>query len=92
MQDEEVTKDMMMTEGAAAKEETAAATNNGTVVDDEGSRNNRNKKEPPKMVSVGQLFTFARTRRTRSFIAAAFCCAIVSGAVFPGKSLTSVLL
>lgn len=35
--------------------------------------------------SIGEVFSFARARRTRLMIAGAFACAIVSGATLPGK-------
>jgi hypothetical protein len=38
-----------------------------------------------EIASIRQVFSFARTRRTRLYIGLAFCSAIVSGSVFPGK-------
>jgi hypothetical protein len=85
MATEAVTRD---DEPERAVNEEAATT---TAVKQDDAENN-NKKEQTQMVSVGQLFTFARTRKTRLFIAAAFCCAIVSGAVFPGTFMLELLI
>jgi hypothetical protein len=38
-----------------------------------------------EIASIREVFCFARTPRTRLCIGLAFCCAIVSGSVFPGK-------
>jgi hypothetical protein len=46
----------------------------------------KTKDEKPKMVSLSELFSFARTRKSRFCIAGAFVCACVSGAVYPGTS------
>lgn len=41
----------------------------------------------PQLASVAQVFSFATERRTRWYIALAFCFAIGSGSVFPGKNM-----
>jgi hypothetical protein len=38
-----------------------------------------------EIASIREVFSFARTPRTRLCIGLAFCCAVVSGAVFPGQ-------
>lgn len=72
--EEEATKKEEME--TATKEEAAVSDDIRTDVDDDADA-------PTQMVSVRQLFTFARTRKTRCFIAGAFFCACISGAVFP---------
>lgn len=43
------------------------------------------KEEPAKMVSLREIFSFARTRTSRLCIAGSFFFACISGASFPGK-------
>jgi hypothetical protein len=58
---------------------------NDTMVNNhDGDNNNNNKKEEVKMASLGQLFSFARTRKIRIWIALAFFFAIISGLSLPG--------
>jgi hypothetical protein len=38
-----------------------------------------------EIASIREVFCFARTPRTRLCIGLAFCCAVVSGSVFPGQ-------
>lgn len=38
-----------------------------------------------EIASIREVFCFARTPRTRLCIGLAFCCAIVSGSIFPSR-------
>ena len=50
----------------------------------------KSKDSKPGVVSVSELFSFAKTRKVWLFIIGAFCCALVSGAVLPGKEIRVV--
>ena len=60
----------------------AEASTQGTrKADDEASS-----KEKPQLASVGQVFSFARTTKTKLQMLGAFFFALISGATFPGES------
>jgi len=42
-------------------------------------------KTKPNLASISDVFSFARTARTRWYMVASVCFAIVSGSLFPGK-------
>jgi hypothetical protein len=41
--------------------------------------------EPDALATPSEVFSFARTRRVKMYIVGGMACAVVSGAVFPGK-------
>jgi hypothetical protein len=48
-------------------------------------------KPPAPMASIRDLFSFADTWETKLCIAASFCCAVITGAVYPGNVLRAML-
>jgi hypothetical protein len=63
-----------------------SASNNTTVVDA------KEESAKQRMVSVRELFSFVRTRKSRLCIAGSFVFAGISGASFPGKRCASLAL
>lgn len=49
----------------------------------------RNQGGTSKVASIRQVLSFAPNRKVKLCIAGAFCCAFVSGAVYPGKNYES---
>jgi len=68
------------------KQEEAVKEDNEKKTGDVASSFNEESKEVPtnKMASIAEVFSFARTRKTRLCVAAAFFFACVSGATLPG--------
>jgi hypothetical protein len=71
--------------------ETVEATQRATQQEQEmGIEKEQTASPPPpsakqEIASLREVFYFARTPRTRLCIGLAFCCAVVSGSVFPGQ-------
>ena len=70
------------------KEEDANGTNPAAAaadtVDDAKSTNGKEQEGPTPVASVREVFSFARTRKVRLYIASSFFFAAVSGCVMPG--------
>jgi hypothetical protein len=71
--------------------ETIEATQSATQQEQEmGIEKEQTASPPPpsakqEIASLREVFYFARAPRTRLCIGLAFCCAVVSGSVFPGQ-------
>lgn len=65
------------------EEASTQVTRNGGV-DDATSKDESKAKKPP-LASVGQVFSFARTTKTKLQMMGAFFFALISGATFPGE-------
>ena len=79
MEDEE--EGVTVDSSTAKKQEEAVAVPSSK----DGSSDKNNKEaEKKKMVTIGELFSFARSRKSKLCIAGAFVFACISGASFPG--------
>jgi hypothetical protein len=67
-------------------DETTTA-NNGNHNDTTTAPTEESQAPPPPLASIRDLFSFADTWEIKLCIAASFCCAVVTGAVYPGNVL-----